>query len=130
MGEIAEAGIDVFLVALILPGFLFFELTLCTARAWRIKVGSAADQGLFAIFFFVLTGAIALVVVSARSSAAQAWLVVLPVWLIGSTVFWLWVPRFLLHRKIVCAPCYPARCSPPSSSAGQPRPCRSSSLLR
>ena len=24
----------------------------------------------------------------------------LPAWLIGSTVLWLWVPRFLLHRKI------------------------------
>ena len=23
-----------------------------------------------------------------------------PVWLVGSTVFWLWTPRFLLHRKI------------------------------
>jgi uncharacterized BrkB/YihY/UPF0761 family membrane protein len=27
-------------------------------------------------------------------------LALLPAWLIGSTVFWLWVPRFLLHRKI------------------------------
>ena len=24
----------------------------------------------------------------------------MPVWLLGSTVFWLWAPRFLLHRKI------------------------------
>ena len=70
------------------------------ARAWRIKVGSAADQGLFAIFFFVLTGAIALVVVSAGELRATGWFVVLPVWILGSTVFWLWVPRFLLHRKI------------------------------
>ena len=70
------------------------------ARAWRIKVGSAADQGLFAIFFFVLTGAIALVVVSAGELRSTGWFVVLPVWLVGSTVFWLWVPRFLLHRKI------------------------------
>jgi Virulence factor BrkB len=70
------------------------------ARAWRIKVGSVADQALFAIFFFVLTGAIALTVVSAGELRAAGWLVLLPVWLIGSTVFWLWVPRFLLHRKI------------------------------
>ena len=70
------------------------------ARAWRIKVGSAADQGLFAIFFFVLTGAIALVVVSAAELRNAGWFVVLPVWILGSTVFWLWVPRFLLHRKI------------------------------
>ena len=70
------------------------------ARAWRIKVGSAADQGLFAIFFFVLTGAIAVAVVSAGELRNTGWFVLLPVWLVGSTVFWLWVPRFLLHRKI------------------------------
>lgn len=70
------------------------------ARAWRIKVGSAADQGLFAIFFFVVTGAFALAVVSAERLSETGWLAVLPVWLVASTVFWLWVPRFLLHRKI------------------------------
>jgi len=70
------------------------------ARAWRIKVGSMADQALFAVFFFVFTGAIALMVVSAGQLRADGWLVLLPVWLIGSTLFWLWVPRFLLHRKI------------------------------
>jgi membrane protein len=70
------------------------------ARAWRIKVGSAADQGLFAIFFFVVTGAIALAVVSAAELSDTGWFVLVPLWLIGSTVFWLWVPRFLLHRKI------------------------------
>ena len=59
-----------------------------------------ADQGLFAIFFFVLAGSIALGVVSASSLRAAGWLVMVPVWLVASTVFWLWVPRFLLHRKI------------------------------
>jgi hypothetical protein len=70
------------------------------ARAWRIKIGSAADQGLFAIFFFVATGVFALAVVSAERLHETGWLMVLPVWLVASTVFWLWVPRFLLHRKI------------------------------
>lgn len=70
------------------------------ARAWRIKVGSGADQGLFAVFFFVVTGAIALAVVSAAELRDTGWFVLLPLWLIGSTVFWLWVPRFLLHRRI------------------------------
>ncbi len=70
------------------------------ARAWRVEVGSAADQGLFAIFFFVMTGVIALVVVSAGELRATGWYVLLPVWLVGSTAFWLWVPRFLLHRKV------------------------------
>jgi membrane protein len=70
------------------------------ARAWGIKVGSATDQVLFAIFFFVFTGAVALVIVSGGELRDTGWLVLLPVWLLGSTVFWLWVPRFLLHRRI------------------------------
>jgi len=70
------------------------------ARAWRIKVGSVADQGRFAIFFFVVTGTVALAIVSAERLQDTGWLLLLPVWLVASTVFWLWVPRFLLHRKI------------------------------
>lgn len=70
------------------------------ARAWRIEVGSIADQGLFAVFFFVFTGAIAVAVVSAATLRAHGWIAVLPAWLVGSTVFWLFVPFFLLHRKI------------------------------
>jgi uncharacterized BrkB/YihY/UPF0761 family membrane protein len=70
------------------------------ARAWGIKVGSVTDQGLFAIFFFVYSGAIALLVVSASSLHNAGYLVLVPVWFAGSTAFWLWVPRFLLHRKI------------------------------
>jgi membrane protein len=70
------------------------------ARAWGIKVGSAADQGLFVIFFFVFTGALAFAVVAGGALRDAGWLVLVPVWLLGSTVFWLWVPRFLLHRKI------------------------------
>jgi uncharacterized BrkB/YihY/UPF0761 family membrane protein len=70
------------------------------ARAWGIKVGSVADQGLFAIFFFVYAGAIALLTVSASSLRNAGWLVLVPVWLVASTAFWLWVPRFLLHRKV------------------------------
>jgi membrane protein len=70
------------------------------ARAWGIQVGSAADQALFAILFFVLTGAIALAAVSAAQLRATGWIVLVSVWLVASTLFWLWVPRFLLHRKI------------------------------
>ncbi len=71
------------------------------ARAWGLgKIATAADQGLFAIFFFVLSGAIALIVLASAQLREAGWLVLLPVWLIGSTAFWLWVPRFLLHRRI------------------------------
>jgi membrane protein len=70
------------------------------ARAWGLKLGSIADQGLFAIFFFVVTGAIALSVVAASRFSTSGWIVLVPAWLVASTVFWLWVPWFLLHRKI------------------------------
>ncbi len=70
-------------------------------RAWGIeKIATAADQGLFAIFFFVLSGVIALAVLASAELRDVGWFVLLPVWLIGSTVFWLWVPRFLLHRRV------------------------------
>jgi membrane protein len=70
------------------------------SRAWGIKVGSMADQGLFAIFFFVLSGAAALAVIASTEFSTNGWLFLIPAWIIGSTIFWLWVPRFLLHRKI------------------------------
>ncbi len=70
------------------------------ARAWRIKVGSIADQGLFALFFFLVSGAIALALVSAASLRARGWIVVVPAWLITSTAFWLLIPSLLLHRKV------------------------------
>ena len=70
------------------------------ARAWGIKVGSLADQGLFTIFFFVLSGACALAVISAARLREMGWVVLVPAWLVASTIFWLWVPRFLLHRRI------------------------------
>jgi membrane protein len=70
------------------------------ARAWRIHVGSAADQALFTIWFFVLSGLIAVTTVAGSELRTAGWLAVLPVWIAGSMVFWLWTPRFLLHRKI------------------------------
>ena len=70
------------------------------ARAWEIKVGSIADQGLFALFFFLLTAAIALAVSSAARLRNDGLLVLVPVWLVASIAFWLVVPSMLLHRKI------------------------------
>jgi hypothetical protein len=70
------------------------------ARAWRIKVGSITDQGLFALFFFLFSGAIAVALVSAESFRARGWLIAIPAWLIVSTAFWLLIPSLLLHRKI------------------------------
>jgi hypothetical protein len=70
------------------------------ARAWGIKVGSLADQGLFAGFFFLFAGAISLAVVSAAGLRTAGWLILIPVWLIASTAFWLLTPSLLLHRQI------------------------------
>jgi len=70
------------------------------ARAWRLKVGSLADQGLFAIFFFVFAGSLGLFIVAAQSLRTHGLLLVIPAWLAGSIAFWLWVPWFLLHRKV------------------------------
>ena len=70
------------------------------ARAWGIDGSSAVDQGLYAIFFFVVAGAITLALVASAQLRTQGWLVLIPAWIVGSTIFWLWTPRFLLHRKI------------------------------
>jgi membrane protein len=70
------------------------------ARAWRIHVGSAADQLRYTIWFFLVSGIFAVMFGSASELRASGWLVALPIWIGGSIVFWLWTPRYLLHRKI------------------------------
>jgi len=72
------------------------------ARAWHVEVNSpAADQGLYAIFFFVFAAAMALVlVVESEFGDTGRWAVLVPVWLIGSLAFWLGTPHLLLYRKI------------------------------
>jgi membrane protein len=70
------------------------------ARAWGIKIGSLADQALFTVFFFLFAGAVAVLVISAAWLRARGWYVLVPVWVLGSTAFWLLVPSLLLHRKV------------------------------
>ncbi len=70
------------------------------ARVWRIHVGGVKDQLLFTIWFFVTAGLVALMTVSAANLRSEGWLVLVPAWIAGSTIFWLWTPRFLLHRMI------------------------------
>src|SRR4051794_8959731 len=87
-------------------GFLLWGLTVgqiyqaVYARAWRIQVGAAADQVLFAIWFFAFSGLIGVLAVTASELRARGMLVLLPAWIAGSMLFWLWTPRFLLHRKV------------------------------
>jgi membrane protein len=72
------------------------------ARAWGVTVGSqAADQGRYAIFFFVFSGALALSTIGqADLGDTGRRLLLTPLWLVGSLVFWIAVPWFLLHRKV------------------------------
>ena len=90
----------------IVIGFLVWGLSIgqqyqdVYARAWRIHVGTAADQVRFTVWFFVFSGLIALMTVSASELRAAGWLALLPAWIAGSMIFWLWTPRFLLHRRI------------------------------
>jgi membrane protein len=87
-------------------GFLFWGIGIAPivqslyARAWRIEAGSMSDQWLYALWFFALSCLLALFVAGAERLRAAGLLVLLPVWLIGSTAFWLWTPSFLLHRRI------------------------------
>jgi len=70
------------------------------ARAWGVEVGSLADQGLFALFFFVLAAAMAAQIIASERFQGADVLVLVPAWLIASTAFWLFVPSLLLHRKV------------------------------
>ena len=90
----------------IVIGFLLWGLAIgqlyqdLYARVWRIHVGGVADQLLFTIWFFVTAGLVALMTVSAANLRSDGWLVLVPAWIAGSTIFWLWTPRFLLHRMV------------------------------
>ena len=90
----------------IVIGFLLWGLAIgqiyqdLYARVWRIHVGGIGDQLLFTIWFFVTSGLVALMTVSAANLRSDGWLVLVPAWIAGSTIFWLWTPRFLLHRRI------------------------------
>jgi len=90
----------------IVIGFLIWGLSIgqqyqdIYARAWRIHVGTAGDQARFAIWFFAASALVALMTASASELRSNGWLVTLPVWIAGSMIFWLWTPRFLLHREI------------------------------
>jgi uncharacterized BrkB/YihY/UPF0761 family membrane protein len=70
------------------------------ARAWRIQVRTLSDQARYTIWFFVLSGLLGLFFVFAGNLQKASWVAAIPVWLIVSTTFWVWTPRYLLHRKI------------------------------
>lgn len=72
------------------------------ARAWGVTVSSqAADQGRYAIFFFVYSGALALSTIGqAELGDTSRWVLFTTLWVLFSSVFWVAVPRFLLHGQV------------------------------
>ena len=70
------------------------------ARAWGVEANAATNQLLFAVFFFVFSILIAALFGSASELRSAGWAVAILVWIVGSTLFWLFTPRFLLHRKV------------------------------
>jgi hypothetical protein len=94
-------------------GFLFWGIGVGQiykdfyARAWRIQVRTLSDQARFTVWFFVLSGLLVAFIYAAGDLANKGWAAVIPVWLITSTAFWLWTPRYLLHRQIALRPLLP-----------------------
>jgi membrane protein len=76
-------------------------------RAWRIQVRTLSDQARFTIWFFVLSGLLGLFFVFAGTLKKSGWALAVPAYLVVSTAFWLWTPRYLLHGKIGLRPLLP-----------------------
>jgi uncharacterized BrkB/YihY/UPF0761 family membrane protein len=68
------------------------------ASAWRVQVRTLSDQARFTIWFFVVSGLLGLFIVSADRVRHAGLAAVLALWLVVSTLFWLWTPHYLLHR--------------------------------
>lgn len=87
-------------------GFLFWGIGIgqiyqdVYARAWRIHVRTLSDQARFTVWFFVLSALLGLLFALAGTVKHSSWALVIPGWLVVSTAFWLWTPRYLLHREI------------------------------
>jgi membrane protein len=69
-------------------------------RAWRVETAQASDQALFTIWYFVTCGLLGLMFVATTEAASSSRALFIPVWLAASILYWLWTPRFLLHRKV------------------------------
>jgi uncharacterized BrkB/YihY/UPF0761 family membrane protein len=70
-------------------------------------VRTLSDQARFTIWFFILSGVLGLFVAGASSLRNTGWAAVIPVWLVISTAFWLWTPRYLLRGNIALRPLLP-----------------------
>jgi membrane protein len=69
-------------------------------RAWKVDTASVSDQVLFTIWYFVTCGLLGLMFVLTTEAAENKRALFIPLWFALSVAFWLWTPRFLLHRKV------------------------------
>jgi uncharacterized BrkB/YihY/UPF0761 family membrane protein len=68
-------------------------------RAWHVQTAQANDQVLFIIWYFVCCGLLA-VIFFVTTFASNHRVLFIPIWLLATFAFWLWTPRFLLHKKV------------------------------
>ena len=68
-------------------------------RAWRVKTAQPNDQVLFAIWYVVACGLLGVTFVVTTFASSHRVLFI-PIWLCASMIFWLWTPRFLLHKQV------------------------------
>ena len=68
--------------------------------SWRVETAQASDQVLFTIWYFATCGFLGALVVITSETASSSRALFIPLWFVGSTLYWLWTPWFLLHRKL------------------------------
>jgi uncharacterized BrkB/YihY/UPF0761 family membrane protein len=69
-------------------------------RAWHVETARASDQVQFTIWYFVTCGVLGAMFVATTEAASSKRVLFIPVWFAVSILFWIWTPRFLLHRKV------------------------------
>jgi len=70
-------------------------------RAWRVETAQSNDQVLFIVWYFVTCGLLGIMFVATTTDFVSSHRVLfIPLWLCLSMTFWLWTPRFLLHKKV------------------------------
>jgi membrane protein len=69
-------------------------------RSWRVETAQASDQVLFTIWYFVTCGVLGVMFVVTTETASSNRALFIPLWFGISILYWLWTPRFLLHRRV------------------------------
>jgi hypothetical protein len=78
------------------------------SRAWRVETAQPSDQALFTVWYFVTCGLLGFLFVATTETASSHRALWIPVWFAASTLYWIWTPRFLLHRKVPTRKLIPA----------------------